>query len=86
MGCAQSKQTGMFEHGPATPKEKWMHQQESVPLMHPRVSEVKSKHTKLLRRCPSPILTEDPAPWVTGHKVLVQKDGQYIIAASFNDS
>ena len=86
MGCAQSKQTGLFEYDPSTPKEKWMHPRESVPLLHPKVSEVKSKHAKLLRRCPSPILIDEPAPWVTGHKVLVQKDGEYLITASFNES
>lgn len=63
-----------------------MHQRQSIPLLRPEVSKVKSKHAKLLRRCPSPTLTEEPAPWVTGHGVLVQRDGQYIITASFNDS
>lgn len=86
MGCAQSKQGGVFERGPPTPKEKWTHQRESVPLLHAKISEVKSRHAQLLRRCPSPVLTEEPAPWVTGHKVLVQKDGEYFITASFTDT
>ncbi|KZT02504.1 uncharacterized protein LAESUDRAFT_730258 [Laetiporus sulphureus 93-53] len=32
---------------------------------------------------PSPVIQGEPAPWVSGHRVLTTFDGQYIIAEPF---
>ena len=67
MGCIPSKQTVLEGDSPAGP----------LPRIKPEKARKPKKPKKGLE---SPIVGEDAAPWVKGHRILSEKDGAIIIS------
>ena len=68
MGCIPSKKTVLEADGIAGPAR--------IQTQTPRPK----KEKKMKRGLESPIIGDDAPPWVTGHRVLSEKDGALIIS------
>ena len=51
----------------------------SFPVLHMYSPQNSTKEKKLKRGLESPVLDDNAAPWVKGHRVISEKDGEILI-------